>query len=63
MPDSKPSQRLHLPRQSELAQRRERNALVQHLIARCLDLAQQGAVDAGRNKRRTSSVGKLQPDW
>src|SRR3989344_4852532 len=45
-----PAERLHLPRQPELAQRREADALVQHLEVLVLDLAQQGAVDVGHHQ-------------
>src|SRR6218665_2761598 len=43
-------QRLHLPRQPELAQRCQADALVQHLEVLMPDLAQQRAVDAGHHQ-------------
>src|SRR6476661_3184472 len=46
------AQGLDLPGQPELAQRREAHALVQHLEAIALDLAQQRAVDAGHHQAR-----------
>src|SRR4051794_7057357 len=46
------SQRLHLPRQPELAQGREAHALVQNLEAVALDLVEQGAVDACHHQAR-----------
>ena len=59
---SKPPQRLHLPRQPQLAQGRERDALVQHLKARGFDFAQQGAVDAGHHEAGflSAAVGRRQ---
>src|SRR6218665_989165 len=43
-------QRVHLPRQPELAQRCQADALVQHLEVLMPDLAQQRAVDAGHHQ-------------
>src|SRR4051794_11955364 len=51
-PDSKPAQGLDLPGEPELAHRREAHALVQHLEAVVLDLAQERAVDAGHHQAR-----------
>ncbi len=47
---SHPAQRLHLPRQPQLAQGRERDSLVQHLELVPLDFPQQGPVDAGHHQ-------------
>src|SRR3954468_18249801 len=51
-PVSKPAQGLDLPGEPELAHRCEAHALVQHLEAVALDLAQEGAVDAGHHQAR-----------
>src|SRR5450830_805618 len=44
------AKRLHLPRQPELAQRSEADALVQHLEVVPFDFAQQVAVNAGHHQ-------------
>src|SRR5574337_142604 len=49
-PSSETPERLDLPGQPELAQRRQADALVQHRKAVALDLAQQREVDAGHHQ-------------